>query len=588
MFGKKTKQKKKKNMAKALRNMIVRVALIVLIVSTLMSWLFMNLEFSLILELNGESTVTGEKALLEQEGHFTEYAESVMETYLSIPEEIRQNPHSDEYREYFAKYRNSDYVRVISELLLTIDNSMNLQNLYIVVLDPQKERLIYLIDISEQDIYNLHDIGEWVDVPQEMKDSSFTESLLSFQVREDDSEDNDDVIPTFITFESRSEKAGKLLTVGLDAWECSEESEILILCAMPLVLSKITITIFIVIYFVILFIAILLIVIVTRIRLRKRVIRPINSISQAVEDYARQRTEGNTSTSCFSSLSINTNDELQDLAGTLAQMENDLNSYEKDLKEAVSREERVKTELSVATLIQANMLPDAKAIFPDRKDFIVSASMTPAREVGGDFYDFFLIDDSHLGLVIADVSGKGIPAALFMMASMIVIHNFASLGLPPTEVLERSNNRICSSNKLDMFVTVWFGILDLKTGLVTSANAGHEYPALCGADGHFELLKDPHGLVIGGMDGVHYKEYTFTMEKGGILYLYTDGVPEATNAAEEIYGTDRMLQALNSAEDKSPAGLDRALRADIDRFIAGAPQFDDLTTLCIQYLPDDQ
>ena len=593
MIGKNGKAKKKKSMAKALRNMVVRVALIVLVISTAVCWLFMKTELALLMEINGQSIVLGMKAVLGREEHFEEYALSVMETYHSIPEEIRKDPKSDEYRAYFKEYRTDEYIKSVSKHLSAINNILSMQNMYLAAVDLQHDALVMLLDVDEEyHLYPLYETGEWIPLTEEMKDafSKDGDRIISANMGTESEEETsaEESEPDFIIFESKDDEVGTLQTIGLKTWNLGEDYRGYILCTMPGILGGMTVLIFIVIYFITLFIAILLIVIVTRIRLRKKVIRPINAISHSVEDYAKQRTEGSTQTACFSDLSINTGDELEELARTMTQMEQDLNVYEKNLKTAIAREERVNTELSVATGIQSHMLPDAGTAFSGRKDFTIAASMTPAREVGGDFYDFFLIDEDHLGLVMADVSGKGIPAALFMMFSMIVINNFASMGFSPSEVLEHSNNKICRSNVLDMFVTAWFGILDLKTGEITAANAGHEYPAVCGAEGRFELLHDKHGLVIGAMEGVKYKEYTFCLEKGGMLFLYTDGVPEATDVKEELYGTDRMLRALNSAGDHTPAGLDRELRADISRFIAEAPQFDDLTTLFIQYHPDHQ
>ena len=237
----------------------------------------------------------------------------------------------------------------------------------------------------------------------------------------------------------------------------------------------------------------------------------------------------------------------------------------------------------MANQIQESMLPSIFPAFPERSEFDIYATMDPAREVGGDFYDFFLIDDDHLGMVMADVSGKGVPAALFMMIAKILVQNYAMTGRSPAEVLRAVNNQICSNNREDMFVTVWFGILDLRTGEVTAANAGHEYPVLRQAGGRFELVKDKHGFVIGGMDGVRYKEYTLQLEPGATLFLYTDGVPEASNAEKELFGTDRMLAALNADADAAPEDVLRRVRRAVDEFVQDAEQFDDLTMLCVEF-----
>ena len=254
--------------------------------------------------------------------------------------------------------------------------------------------------------------------------------------------------------------------------------------------------------------------------------------------------------------------------------------YEDQQKEA----NRLDTELSMATRIQADTLPNIFPAFPERDEFNIYASMKPAKEVGGDFYDFFLIDNDHLGIVMADVSGKGVPAALFMMISKILVQNYASMGLEPKKVLENVNRQICKNNREDMFVTVWFGSLDLNTGKLMAGNAGHEYPVLKKPDGHFELIKDKHGLVIGGMDGVRYSQYELQMDPGAKLFIYTDGVAEATNAQEELFGTDRMVHALQLAENDSPKEILEMVDAAVNSFVGDAPQFDDLTMLCIEFV----
>ena len=209
--------------------------------------------------------------------------------------------------------------------------------------------------------------------------------------------------------------------------------------------------------------------------------------------------------------------------------------------------------------------------------------MEPAKEVGGDFYDFFLVDDDHLCVVIADVSGKGVPAALFMMASKIILANNAMLGKSPAQILQDTNAAICSNNREEMFVTVWLGILELSTGKLVAANAGHEYPVVKQPGEDYTLLKDKHGFVIGGMDGVKYAQYEVQLKPGSKLFLYTDGVPEATDSEEKLFGTDRMLAALNALPDADPKAILEGVRKAVDGFVREAEQFDDLTMVCVEY-----
>ena len=267
----------------------------------------------------------------------------------------------------------------------------------------------------------------------------------------------------------------------------------------------------------------------------------------------------------------------------MAQMEKDLSLYMEDLTRVTKEKARVRTELDMASQIQKGALPDSFPAFPDRQEFELYALMEPAKEIGGDFYDFFLIDDDHLCLVIADVSGKGVPAALFMMASKIIIANNVILGKSLSEILYDSNNAICANNKLEMFVTVWVGILEISTGKLSAANAGHEYPALKKEDGGFEIYKDRHSFVLGGEEGMKYKEYEIRLSPGDKLFVYTDGVPEAHDPDGNMFKVERMIDALNEDPDASPEQILGTVRGSISRFVREAEQFDDLTMLCLEY-----
>ena len=259
-------------------------------------------------------------------------------------------------------------------------------------------------------------------------------------------------------------------------------------------------------------------------------------------------------------------------------MQDQMEKFERDHETAT----RVGAELSMAKDIQASQLPSLFPAFPNRPEFDIFASMKPAREVGGDFYDFFMIDDDHIGLVMADVSGKGVPAALFMMASKIIISNNALMGKSPAQVLSDSNTALCANGQEDMFVTVWIGILELSTGKLTAANGGHEYPVLM-KDGHFVLYHDDHGLLVGGMPGITYDNYEIQLKPGDKLFLYTDGVPEANNKERKLFGTERMVSALNKDPAADPQGILKNVRQAVDQFVNDAEQFDDLTMLCIEY-----
>ena len=277
---------------------------------------------------------------------------------------------------------------------------------------------------------------------------------------------------------------------------------------------------------------------------------------------------------------IRTGDEIQVLSESLLHMEIGINEYIDKVTRLTSEKERISAELNIATQIQADMLPTD---FPDRKEFDLYATMDPAKEVGGDFYDFFMIDDEHLGLVMADVSGKGVPAALFMVIAKTLIKNRALMGGSPSEVLSYANEQLCEGNGAELFVTVWFAILDLKTGKGVAANAGHEHPVIRRVGGEYELVVYRHSPAVATLEGLPFKQHEFELQPGDRLFVYTDGVPEATNAHDELFGTERMLTALNKHAQATPQELLPAVRKEIDRFVTTTPQFDDITMLVLDY-----
>ena len=252
-------------------------------------------------------------------------------------------------------------------------------------------------------------------------------------------------------------------------------------------------------------------------------------------------------------------------------------------KAETEKTERLATELNLASDIQTNVLPNIFPVFPERKEFSLHASMTPAKEVGGDFYDFFFVDDDHIALVMADVSGKGIPAALFMMVARTLIKNRAMLGGTPSEILYDVNNQLCEGNVAELFVTVWLGILEISTGKGLAANAGHEHPAIYRRGDAFSLNVYKHSPVVAAMEGMMFKEHEFQLQPGDMIFVYTDGVAEATNAAKELFGTDRMLDALNKDPEATPEQLLHNVMDGINDFVQGAEQFDDITMLSLKY-----
>ena len=278
-------------------------------------------------------------------------------------------------------------------------------------------------------------------------------------------------------------------------------------------------------------------------------------------------------------------DETVNVRGSseFASLSDDINMTVDTLKGYIdAAEKRIEQELEFARTIQDSALP--KNFVFTRRDFEIFALMDPAREVGGDFYDFFFVDQNRMALVIADVSGKGIPAALFMMRAKTAIRGLAETSPEPADMLFRANNILCEGNDAEMFVTVWLGIIDLQTGRMRCASAGHEYPALMHAGGSFELLKDRHGLALAAMEQMKYREYTLDFNPGDRLFVYTDGVPEAIDPEEQAYGTDRMTDILNTVKDQPLDAMLNTVHSDLLAFQGTAGQFDDITMLGFTYL----
>ena len=307
--------------------------------------------------------------------------------------------------------------------------------------------------------------------------------------------------------------------------------------------------------------------------LAKWVFIPIKRVSDEASRFARENTKGEELGD------VSRFEEIDTLSRSIDKMETDMVNYIENLTAYTAERERIGMELSFAKNIQHSSLPAKFPAFPDRTDFDIYAYMKPAREVGGDFYNFRLLDDDHLAMWIGDVSDKGVPAALFMMAINIVINNRASMGGTPAEIMAFVNNNICEHNEANLFVTIWLGILGVSTGRLTFVNAGHEEPALYRKGGFFELYKTKHNVAVGVFPDIEYTNYDIHLGRGDKLFVYTDGVPEATDMFDKLYTTGRMLEALNKYRDGSPQEILEGINKSVKEFVGDRPQFDDLTML---------
>jgi sigma-B regulation protein RsbU (phosphoserine phosphatase) len=320
--------------------------------------------------------------------------------------------------------------------------------------------------------------------------------------------------------------------------------------------------------------------------LRKHIISHLTSMAGAAREYtACDKVDlPDDAPYVFDDLGINTSDELEELWRSMAEMETDFRDTMKRLRQVTAEQERIGAELSIATEIQEGTLPKKFPAFPDRTEFDLYASMVPAKEVGGDLYDFFMVDDDHLAMVIADVSGKGVSAALFMVIAKTLIESQTELGgHDPAEVFASVNTRLMRINKAFMFVTAWMGILTISTGELVYVDAGHEYPAIRRDGEDFDVVIDEHGVPLAASRRAKFKSDTIMIHPGDTLFVYTDGIPEASNAAGEMFGKERMLEALNRDPGADPKTVIANVTDAIDGFVKDAPQFDDTTMLCLKY-----
>ena len=309
-----------------------------------------------------------------------------------------------------------------------------------------------------------------------------------------------------------------------------------------------------------------------------RVVKPIEKIDDAARSFVK-----NIDSSYRLVFSTHTGDEIGSLSRTFETMSEEVSDYISRLSSVTAEKERIRAELDIAANIQASILPSVFPAFPERSEFDICATMTPAREVGGDFYDFFMVDDTHLAMVAADVSGKGVPAALFMAIGKTLIKDHTTPGADLGEVFTTVNNLLCDENSEGFFITAFEGVLDLVTGEFRFVNAGHEPPFLCRKGEKFTLYPIRPGFVLAGMEDMRYHASSVLLEPGDKLFEYTDGVTEAANRDEQLFGLKRLEQSLVRYSDKSVHELLPLVKADVDAFVGDAPQFDDITMICFEF-----
>ncbi|MBO4819653.1 MAG: serine/threonine-protein phosphatase [Firmicutes bacterium] len=487
----------------------------------------------------------------------------VMEKYRSLSEEQIQSIGSSRYKALFAEFEVDHDYEALSDMLYSFLEHNDVYDVYLAMYDEEASRLVYIVDPDPSFPYYP---GEWESVNRKGMEKFLNwdgEGLL-YDIEKTDIYGW--ICTTGTPIRDESGNICAFLLVDLTVND--------VLRGMGPYALQVSIAIVI--------ITIIMAGLLTR-KMNKTVVKPINAIADAAVEYVNDKRNGVNDVDRFQTLNIRTGDEIENLSLVMADMERDLTEIESNLTEVTAKNEKISTELSLAAKIQAEFIPHVFPPFPERTEFSLFATMTPAKEVGGDFYDFFMIDDDHLCMLVADVSGKGIPGALFMMVSKIIIQSCAMLGQTAAEILAKTNQAICSNNEAQMFLTVWVGILDLCTGKLTAANAGHEYPMIKAPDGDYEMLKDRHGFVIGGLDESVYTEYELQLDPGSRIFVYTDGLPEATDEEGRMFGLNRILDVLNEDPGADPEKVISNMNEAVDGFVKNAEQFDDLTMLSFEY-----
>ena len=508
------------------------------------------------------------RTMLEKIAPVESAAGNVMNIYNGLTEEERSQVGAESYKAKFTLVDKSPNMGTIKTVLGEFAQSAGVNDVYLGMYDEEHGAMVTIADPYDDEPGCF--TGCWESVPEKQirKFMNWNGEGRLYHIH-------------------KTERYGWVCTSGVPVKNSAGETVCFVLADITLDEMSVGMNRFVLQYVVAILIVMILMAFVFTRYMKKKLVDPINEIAAAAGQYAADKKSGAQVTDHFAMLNIRTGDEIENLSNIMADMERDLSEFEEDLARAAAEKERIGMELSLATRIQADMLPNVFPAFPERGEFDVYATMQPAKEVGGDFYDFFFVDDDHLALVMADVSGKGVPAALFMMVSKILVKNYCRTGLSPAAVLQAVNEQICSNNRMELFVTVWLGVIDLRTGQMTAANAGHEYPMVKSPDGDFEVYKDKHCFVVGGMSGIKYKEYELQLEPGSKLFLYTDGVVESTNLSNDQFGMERAVKALNKAKDRDPQGILKAVDDAVSTFVGTADQFDDITMLCFEYFGRD-
>ena len=474
----------------------------------------------------------------------------------------------DHIEEYLAGEQTEEYART-RRILNAYCNRMNVSLVYVIKVDQSDyESFVSVFNAVDNSVDNSH-YEEWeLGHPRETTNDEYREAYREIYENESPFE----IIYRLNPGQGLRPHITMIVPIDNDEGKVSA-----LLCVQRPISELASVILSFVSYIIIASLVLVLVVAQFVVRfLRKWVVKPIRKISIEATRFAKENTKGEELGD------VSKFEEIYNLSRSIDKMETDMVNYIDNLTTVTAERERIGTELNFAKQIQYSSLPTKFPAFPDREEFDVYAYMKPAKEVGGDFYNFVLVDDDHLAVWIGDVSDKGVPAALFMMSINIMINIRTCMGGTPAEIMAFVNDNICEHNGENMFITIWLGILEISTGRLTFVNAGHEDMAVYREGGEFELYKTKHNIAVGIQSGMVYKDFEMQLGKGDKIFIYTDGVPEATDPYDTLFNTDRMISALNEKKDGSPQEFLEIVYTRVKEFVGDRTQFDDLTMVGLE------
>ena len=474
----------------------------------------------------------------------------------------------DHIEEYLAGEQTEEYART-RRILNAYCNRMNVSLVYVIKVDQSDyESFVSVFNAVDNSVDNSH-YEEWeLGHPRETTNDEYREAYREIYENESPFE----IIYRLNPGQGLRPHITMIVPIDNDEGKVSA-----LLCVQRPISELASVILSFVSYIIIASLVLVLVVAQFVVRfLRKWVVKPIRKISIEATRFAKENTKGEELGD------VSKFEEIYNLSRSIDKMETDMVNYIDNLTTVTAERERIGTELNFAKQIQYSSLPTKFPAFPNREEFDVYAYMKPAKEVGGDFYNFVLVDDDHLAVWIGDVSDKGVPAALFMMSINIMINIRTCMGGTPSEIMAFVNDNICEHNGENMFITIWLGILEISTGRLTFVNAGHEDMAVYREGGEFELYKTKHNIAVGIQSGMVYKGFEMQLGKGDKIFIYTDGVPEATDPYDTLFNTDRMISALNEKKDGSPQEFLEIVYTRVKEFVGDRTQFDDLTMVGLE------